>query len=128
MVDTGGIHGPRSTPGEAGGPGIEWEPGEEDYPFAALPGESALQYLRRWLDEAPYARLERDGVRYIHEVDVANLFNQVTADVELLRARLGEFGDHVVVAADHAATTSRIRMAIAELQAALATMDGSSGS
>ena len=27
------------------GPGIHWEPGDEDYPFAAMPGESALDYF-----------------------------------------------------------------------------------
>ena len=84
------------------GPGIRWEPGDEDYPFAAMPGESALDYLRRWLDSAGYARVEQGGVRYVHEDDVANLFNHVTADVDLLRARLATFGDHVLVASDHA--------------------------
>ena len=83
------------------GPGIDWEPGDEDYPFATVPGESALDYLRRWLDSATYARVERGGVRYVHEEDVANLFNHVTADVDLLRARLETFGDHVLVASDH---------------------------
>ena len=49
-----------------------------------------------------YARVEQGGVRYVHEEDVANLFNHVTADIDLLRARLETFGDHVLLAADHA--------------------------
>ena len=72
-----------------GAPGINWEPGEEDYPFAAVPGETALDFFGRWLDQAAYARIERGGVRYIHETDVANVVNHITADVGLLRARLG---------------------------------------
>jgi hypothetical protein len=104
------------------GPGIEWEPGEEDYPFPARAGESALEYLRRWVESAPYGRIEHGGARFIHEEDVANLFNYVTADVELLRARLDEFGDRVLVAADHGATVRRIEAAIDDLQAALAVL------
>ena len=92
------------------GPGIRWEPGDEDYPFAAVPGESALDYLRRWLDSAGYARVEQGGVRYVHEEDVANLFNHVTADVDLLRARLATFGDHVLLASDHAADARSCRI------------------
>ena len=109
------------------GPGIRWEPGDEDYPFAAMPGESALDYLRRWLDSAGYARVEQDGVRYVHEEDVANLFNHVTADVDLLRARLATFGDHVLVASDHAMTIARVESAIAELRAVLDTLQPTEG-
>ena len=109
------------------GPGIRWEPGDEDYPFAAVPGESALDYLRRWLDSAGYARVEQDGIRYVHEEDVANLFNHVTADVDLLRARLATFGDHVLVASDHADAIARVESAIAELRAVLDTLQPTEG-
>jgi hypothetical protein len=110
---------------EAFGPGIQWEPGEEDYPFPARSGESALDFVARWLAMADYARVDRAGVRYIHETDVANLFNHVTADVELLRARLEQFGDQVIAAADHAATVRRIETSIVELRKALAMLDRS---
>lgn len=109
------------------GPGIEWEAGDEDYPFPALADEQALDYLRRWLDTAGYARIERAGARYIHEEDVANLFNHVTADVDLLRSRLEQYGDHVVVSADHAETLRRIEDAIALLSATLDTLRGPRG-
>ncbi len=109
------------------GPGIHWEPGDEDYPFESLPGESALDYLRRWLDSAGYARIEQDGIRYVHEEDVVNLFNNVTADVDLLRARLATFGDHVLVASDHAATIARVDAAITELRAVLDTLQPTEG-
>jgi hypothetical protein len=33
-------------------PGIRWEPGDEDYPFASIPGETALDFFERWLAEA----------------------------------------------------------------------------
>jgi hypothetical protein len=99
--------------------GIPWEPGEEDYPFPALPGESALDFLRRWLDAAGYARVEQGGVRFVHEVDVLNLVNNITADIDLLRARLDTFGDRIVAASEHAATVGRIEAAIGELDAAL---------
>ena len=113
-------------PGPAG-PGIHWEPGDEDYPFDALPGESALDYLQRWLDSAGYSRIEQDGIRYVHEEDLANLFNHVTADVDLLRARLATFGDHVLVASDHAATIARVESAITGLQAVLDTLQPAEG-
>jgi sugar phosphate isomerase/epimerase len=109
--------------GDAGEPpGIRWEPGDEDYPFAAVPGETALDFLARWLDEAGYARIERGGVRYLHETDVVNLLNHVTADVGLLRARLSTFGDHVVTAEAHDETVDRIERAVAELGQALDTL------
>jgi hypothetical protein len=120
MVDKGG-----GEAREGAAPGIQWEPGEEDYPFPARTGESALDFLARWLATADYARVDRAGVRYIHETDVANLFNHVTADVELLRARLEQFGDQVIAAADHASTMRRIETSIAELREALAILDGS---
>lgn len=101
------------------GAGIAWEPGEEDYPFAAIAGESALDFLDRWLATAGYARIEQDGARFIHEQDVANLFNHVTADVELLRSRLDGFGDHIAAAKDHDATIARIESALVELRDAL---------
>lgn len=104
------------------GPGIGWEPGEEDYPFPALPGEAALDYFARWLDQAGYARIERGGARYIHETDIENVLNHITADVGLLRARLVPFGDRVVTAADYAATIERIEQAVAELHGALDTL------
>lgn len=106
-----------------GAPGITWEPGEEDYPFAARPGESALKYFRRWLDEAPYARVEHAGYRYVHEVDVMNVVNHITADVGLLRGRLDEYGDQVVTAADYAAIVQRIEGAIALLRDARLDLD-----
>jgi hypothetical protein len=106
------------------GPGISWEPGEEDYPFAAVSGETALDYFGRWLDEAGYARIERDGVRYVHETDVANVVNHITADVGLLRARLGRFGDRVVTSEDYGGTIERIERAQAELGDALDTLRG----
>ncbi len=122
MVDDPVTH---SAPGDSVAPrrpGIDWEPGDEDYPFPALPGESAIEYVHRWLDAAGYARIDEAGVRFIHEADVVNLLNHVTADVDLLQARLAEFGDHVVVAADHAATVRRIEAAIVELGVALDTL------
>ena len=100
--------------------GIPWEAGEEDYPFAALPGEAALEYFQRWLDEAGYARIERGGARYVHETDVTNVVNHITADVSLLRARLDQFGDRVVTSAENAATIDRIERAVAQLNEALA--------
>jgi hypothetical protein len=106
-----------------GAPGIAWEPGEEDYPFAALPGESALKYFERWLDEAGYAQVEYAGSRYIHELDVTNVVNHITADVGLLRGRLDEFGDQVVTAADFATIIQRIEGAIALLREARTDLD-----
>jgi hypothetical protein len=106
-----------------GSPGIAWEPGEEDYPFAALPGESALKYFERWLDEASYARLEHAGARYLHEVDVLNVVNHITADVGLLRGRLEEFGDQVVTASDFAAIVQRIEGAVTLLREARTDLD-----
>lgn len=103
-------------------PGIPWEAGEEDYPFAAVAGETALEYFERWLEEAGYSRIEQDGARYVHETDVKNVVNHITADVNLLRARLDQFGDRVVTSADHAATVERIERAIGQLKDALATM------
>ena len=97
-------------------PGIQWEAGEEDYPFPALPGESALDYFRRWLDTAAYARVDQVGIRYIHEEDVANLFNHVTADIDLLRTRLGEFGDLLISATEHEAMVRRLEAAIEGLR------------
>ena len=108
--------------GDENAPGIPWEAGEEDYPFAAMPGEAALAYFQRWLEDAGYARIERDGARYVHETDVTNVVNHITADVALLRGRLDQFGDRVVTAADHASTVERIERAIADLHDALATM------
>ena len=97
-------------------PGIQWEAGEEDYPFPALPGESALDYFRRWLDTAAYGRVDHVGIRYIHEEDVANLFNHVTADIDLLRTRLGEFGDLLISATEHEAMVRRLEAAIEGLR------------
>lgn len=107
-----------------GAPGIAWEPGEEDYPFAALPGESALKYFERWLDDAGYARVEHAGSRYVHELDVTNVVNHITADVGLLRARLDEYGDQVVTAADFAAIIQRIEGAMTLLRDARMDLDG----
>lgn len=104
-------------------PGIAWLAGDEDYPFPARDGESALAYFERWLQEAPHASIERVGVRYIHETDVINVVNHITADVGLLRARLDEFGDHVLTATDHAAAVQRIEDAIVRLNETLASLD-----
>lgn len=101
------------------GPGIGWTPGDEDYPFASLDGESALDFFARWLEDAPYARVEQDGVRYIHETDVANVINHITADVGLVRARLGSFGDQVITGEEYDATIQRIEDAVAQLDEAL---------
>jgi hypothetical protein len=108
-------------------PGIRWEPGDEDYPFASVAGETALDFFARWLDAAGYARIDRAGVRYIHETDVANLLNHVTADVGLLRARLGRFGDRVITAEAYDATVDRVERALAELGDALDTLRQSRG-
>jgi hypothetical protein len=108
-------------------PGISWQPGDEDYPFAARPGETAVAYFERWLMEAPYASVERFGVRFIHETDVSNVVNHITADVGLLRARLDEFGDRVLTAADHAATVERIEAAVTRLTEALAALGRDDG-
>ena len=117
------VPGRSDIPGVPDGPGISWEPGEEDYPFPTLPGETALDYFQRWLDEAPYARVERVGARYVHETDVTNVLNHITADVGLLNARLVQFGDQIVTAGDHAAVNESVDGAIAllrDVQAALA--------
>jgi hypothetical protein len=117
------VPGRSDIPGVPGRPGISWEPGDEDYPFATLPGETALDYFQRWLDEAPYASVERAGARYVHEADVANVLNHITADVGLLNARLVQFGDQIVTAGDHASVNKSIDGAIAllrDVQAALA--------
>lgn len=103
--------------------GIPWEPGEEDYPFAALPGEQALQYLRRWLDSAGYARIERDGVVFVHETDLINVVNHITADVRLLRARLSQFGDRIIAADQYDPAVAQIETALADITAALASLN-----
>ena len=109
------------------GPGIDWVPGDEDYPFPARPGETAVEYFARWLKEAPYASIERQGARYLHETDVTNVLNHITADVELLRARLDEFGDRVLTAADYTATVQRIEEAMTRLAEARATLKHDGG-
>jgi hypothetical protein len=109
-------------PGAHGTPGIRWEPGDEDYPFPSIPGETALDFLGRWLDRAEYARLERDGVRYVHEVDLANLVNHLTADVSLLMARLETFGDRVVTAETYDSTVERLERALGEIDGVLADL------
>ena len=116
--------GPSEDAERDGAPGISWEPGEEDYPFATVAGETALDFFGRWLDEARYARIERAGMRYIHETDASNVVNHITADVGLLRARLGPFGDRVVTARDYGETIERIEHAIAELGEALDMLRG----
>jgi hypothetical protein len=119
MVQDGRLAQPTGPHDIAGSAGIRWEPGDEDYPFPAVAGETALDYFARWLAEAPYARHERDGIRYIHEADVANVLNHVTADVGLLRARLETFGDRVVTADAYDDTVDRLEHAVTELGAAL---------
>jgi hypothetical protein len=119
MTEEGAFGGVDTDGGGPSGAGISWEPGDEDYPFPTQVGESALDYFERWLEGATYARLERGGVRYIHETDVANVLINITADVGLLRARLRPFGDRVVTGADHAATVDHVERAIAHLNTAL---------
>ena len=118
---------PARVAGEAEPAGIQWEAGDEDYPFAAIAGETALDYFARWLGDADYARIERGGVRYIHEADVANVLNHVTADVGLLRARLEAFGDRVVTAEAFDDTLERLERAASELRDALDTLHQSRG-
>ena len=127
MVQDGPATGPAGATEAAERSGIRWEPGDEDYPFAAVPGETALDFFGRWLDQAGYARIERGGARYIHETDVANVLNHVTADVGLLRARLETFGDRVVTAEAYDATVERLERAVAELGEALDTLRQSRG-
>jgi hypothetical protein len=119
MVEDGRARGTLPDAQDGPGPGIAWEPGDEDYPFAAIPGETAVDYFGRWLDAAAYARIEHDGIRYIHEADVTNVLNHITADVGLLRARLGPFGDRVVTAEAYDETVERIEHALTELGEAL---------
>jgi hypothetical protein len=57
---------------------------------------------------------------HIHEGDVIR--RNITADVCLLRARLGQFGDRVVTAEAYGTTIERIEHAIAELGEALDTL------
>lgn len=119
MVEDGRARGTLPDAQDGAGPGLSWEPGDEDYPFGAIPGETALDYFARWLEGAGYARVERAGVRYIHEVDIANVLNHITADVGLLSARLGPFGDRVITAEAYDETIERIEHALAELGEAL---------
>ncbi len=123
MVDRAPATGSSNGTGQSAGPGIAWLPGDEDYPFVAMSGETAVDYFERWLRDAPYASIERHGARYLHETDVTNVLNHITADVGLLRARLDEFGDHVLTAAEHEATIQRIDEAIARLGEALTALD-----
>ena len=97
-------------------------PGDEDYPFSARPSETAVEYFARWLREAPYASIERQGARYLHETDVTNVVNHITADVALVRARLDEFGDRVLTAADYTSTIERIDEALTRLTEVRATL------
>ena len=83
--------------------GIDWLPGDEDYPFPSRAGEDPAGYCRRWLAEAPYARVERDGVRYIHETDVANLVNAITMDLDLLDGSLSVWGERLLRSEERAA-------------------------
>lgn len=127
MVEDELAEGRSTGAGKDGEPGINWEAGEEDYPFAAIPGESALDYFGRWLEGAGYARIEREGIRYIHERDIANVVNHITADVGLLQARLGAFGDKVVTAERYGEAIDRIEEALADLSEALATLRNPGG-
>ena len=122
MVDRAPAPDSSNGTGLSSGPGISWQPGDEDYPFAARPGETAVAYFERWLKEAPYASVEHFGVRFVHETDVSNVVNHITADVGLLRARLDEFGDYVLTWADQASVVQEIDEAVARLRVALATL------
>jgi hypothetical protein len=122
MVDRARASGSPNGIGSDMGPGIAWMPGDEDYPFAAQPGESAFGYFERWLKDAPYARIDRAGAIYVHETDLINVVNHITADVGLLRARLDEFGDYVLTGADQASVVQEIDEAVARLTVALATL------
>jgi hypothetical protein len=122
MSDRAPLTGSSNGSGNSSGPGIEWVPGDEDYPFAARPSETAVEYFARWLKEAPYASIERQGARYLHETDVTNVVNHITADVALVRARLDEFGDRVLTAADYTSTIERIDEAMTRLTEVRATL------
>ncbi len=76
--------------------GIDWLPGDEDYPFPSQEGEDPVRYCQRWLAEAPYAHIERGGIRYIHETDVANLVSAITMDLDLLDVSLSEWGERLL--------------------------------
>ena len=127
MVDRTPLTGSSNGSGTSSRPGIEWVPGDEDYPFAARSGETAVEYFARWLKEAPYASIERQGAKYLHETDVTNVLNHITADVALLRARLDEFGDRVLTAADYTAAMHRIDEAMTRLAEARATLKRDGG-
>ena len=108
-------------PGQLGRPRDPLEAGEEDYPFGALPGRGCARVFPWEPYQVQETRaVERGGVRYVHETDVTNVINHITADVSLLRARLDQFGDRVVTSADHTATVDRIDRAVAQLNEALA--------
>jgi hypothetical protein len=123
MIDDGRTGAGTATPE----PGIAWVPGDEDYPFPAVEGEDALEFFGRWLERAPYARIDRDGVRYLHERDVANLLNHVTADIGLIRRRLDSFGDRVMAADEYDETIQRIEAAVGSLDVALERLRRSRG-
>ncbi len=89
--------------------GIVWMPGDEDYPFPSRRGEDPTKYCQRWLDEAPYARIERDGVRYVHETDVANLVTALTVDLDLLDGSLSVWGERLLRADERAALEESLR-------------------
>ncbi len=103
--------------------GIEWMAGDEDYPFPSLAGEDPIAYSRRWLAEAPYARIERDGVRYIHEEDVANLVNAATIDLELLDQSFSRWGERLLRAAERERLVSALNQIFDVAREALAVLE-----
>ena len=58
---------------------------------------------------------------------VAARREEYLADVDLLRARLATFGDHVLLASDHALTIARVESAIADLRSVLDTLQPTEG-
>lgn len=104
--------------------GIEWLPGDEDYPFPSLPGEDPVAYCQRWLADAPYARVEREGVRYIHEEDVANLVNAVTIDLEVLDESFSRWGERLLRAAERERLVSSLGRVLDLAREALAAIEG----
>lgn len=105
------------------GPGIEWEPGEEDYPFPALPDEDAMAFFQRWLDDAGYARVSSEGARYIHETDVLNLVNHVTADYGLIDRRIAAYGDRIISSRARVAAIEHLDAAISLLEQTRRTIE-----
>jgi hypothetical protein len=99
--------------------GIPWVIGDEEYPFPPTPGEDVFSFVDRWLRDAPYSRITRDGDRFIHEVDATNLVLAIAGDVVLLNTHLLRFGDQVLTQERRSAMMRGLRAATAHLTATL---------